>query len=397
MPLSTIVAVYSFSFVAVAFLFYTIINYILKNQVAALTMLLILVTGMSKSYYRPTSESNLALFAGLLLYAWLEYSHAYREHKQVVTWRYPIALLIIVLGYFSHPLAVFYLSFPLWFHALDRQVWKEYHPLLLTAFLGFLFGSRILLADSATHEGSIYAELLVSPGALVDTLTSSYVLTFIRSYYVELYIPFTLILLIAILRMMYLRYWSLLAYCTVFAVIYFCITCISYHRGESDMQMEKILLPLTLFFGLPFSRFFLTHPSHKYMGALVLTFLLLVGITRIDNVRYLFHKRLEYYHALMEQTQASGYRKTVVNPEHVQRHLLRYHWASGVESLLISSLDGPDSSSTLLITDQTDRVKESLAEPDKFIPIVGWTVGTLNADYFSLPEVPYYVWVESFE
>ena len=400
LPLSQLVKLYSLNFVAVAFAFYLLANYAFKNQTAGISILLIFTTGIAFSYFRPTSESILAMLNSMVFYSFLEWMSIKKDSLKKYLAILIFALVFIFFGYFSHPMALFSLIFVVGFHTIDQKLWNKWYPYVIVLLILLIFGQRIFLADSQSHEGSIYGNLIKDPIQAIREIPNYYSFKFFKGYFSLLFYPLTCMTLIGLVFSGISKRWTMLLFGLLFLIGYFIVACTTYQAGDSNMQMEKIFLPLTLCAAFYFSTFFLRKYHIKWISPFLLAGIIIFGSFKISEVKSLFTKRIAYTHTILDYADDQEHAKLVLEEDQMNTWLMRFMWGSGVESLILSSIRNKDQARTFHITSDLVAIQNLMQDSTNFIPTTfwtGWKYEYLNPKYFILPKEPYHKWDRMFK
>ena len=403
LPLDTLMGVYSVSFVLVRLFYFFLVSNFFKNRAAGYAIIAISFVGVAESYFRPTSESTIALLNSIALYAWMGYACP----KNNWGWlKLPIILLanlgFIVFGYVSHPIALFSLFFVLVLHTIETKKFNSWYPYLTFVFLFVVFTFRVFFSKTGYQNNSLYANLLYSPFRILEELKTYYPYKFFIHHFKWIYYPYAVLFISAIIISIKKVKWYVPAFLVIFSLVYFVIACTSFKHGDANMQMEKIFLPNVMFAALTFASIVQKY-SHKYrFGLSVLAVVVLAMSMNINlrNYKPKYTRRINDLHMVTKKANELKNRKLVITPEQISHLPMVYCWAFGIETFIISSIDPTMEPLTVFITSNPDQIKHKMDDPGNFMAAPFQTTyqqATFNNNYFLLPEEPYVLWSETFK
>jgi len=402
LPLDTLMSVYSVSFVLVRLFYFFLANNVFKNRAAGYAIIAISFVGVAESYFRPTSESTIALLNSIALYAWLSYADTKITWRK---WKQPlivfVSILFIVFGYISHPIALFPLFFVIAYHSLERNKLKTLYPYLSLLVLLVVFTFKVFLSKSGYQHNSVYGNLLESPFAILTELKTYYPYKFFIHHFKWIYYPYAVLLVAAIAISIKKTKWYVPLFLVLFSFVYFVIACASFKEGDANMQMEKIFLPNVMFAALVYASMASKY-SYNYRFALGLLGVIVLGMSMNINIRNYkprYTKRISDLHMVVKEANKMENRKLVITPKQVERLPLAYCWAYGIETLVISTIDPEMEPLTVFIARNPEEIKKKMDDPGNFMPAAFDTSSGqkyFNKNYFNLPEQPYIIWDKVF-
>ena len=400
--LQTIIESYSIGFVGFATLVYMACMYGFRNRTAGVAILLIFSTGIAYSYFRPTSESINAMLNSILFFSFLE-SKAFlslrRSGFQKVLF-YSLVVLFVSIGYFSHPIALFSLLFVIGFIYVDQYQFRIPRPYILVGIVLAVFGQRIFFANKSDYESGIYGNLTENPLEAIQAIPTYYSVEFFRSYFELLFLPLLFMLIVNIALLISRKKWLMLLYYLGFFVGYFIVAAVTFQEGDSNMQMEKIYLPLTLCSAMVFGRFFVLDRNWAPLSQIILVLLIIFGITRFQSVHKVFKNRVDYLNVMVDYAVDQNYAKLVIAEEQVNLDLMRFWWASGIETYMISVMRDKTKPRTVHITPTKEQIGEKDLSKENFIPTPfwpSWSYDHINRTYFNPPKEEYHLWDKVFK
>ena len=396
LPLSFLIPLYSFSFVLVRYLYFYIATGMLKNKPAGVAIIAITILGVSESYFRPTSESSIAMFNSILFYAFLSYLfERYNFSKRFKIYACLVTPFFILFGYFTHPIALFSLLFVIIFFSVRNNLLKYIHPYIVVVLTLTLFMGQAFLVDNGSHHNSLYGNLLKNPFAIFFELPEYYSFKFFISHVKNIYLPVVIMILCSIFLLARQKRFSVLLFFVIYLCAYFVIACTSFKAGDANMQMEKIFLPLCLISALVLGDIFVFISKVKHM-VLVLcgTILILYGMLMIGKSRPVFNDRIDYVEQIVEEADNEKNRKLVVKKGMIDRKII-FSWALGIETLMISTMDSDKEPLTVYNVHYPGKIDKKMKILDNFIASpfqTSFSYERFNVNYFELPLQEYQTW-----
>ncbi len=401
LPLSVLIPLYSVSFVFIRFVYFFLVNNIFKNKVAGLAIITFTMIGVADSYFRPTSESSIALLNSCLLYAILSYTDkSERVAKYSTSINTGATMLLVVFGYYTHSIALFSLLFVIIYFSLERNKLKSIYPYVAVLFTVALFSWKILVKDTSDHHQELYGNLMAMPAQVINDFSGYYPHKFFINYFKDLYWSLMLLFLFGTGFLLITRKWKETAFFILFMIMHYVVVCVSFKSGDANMQMEKIFLPLVMFSALVFFSS-LEVLFKKNQMVLVIVSLLLVGygVTRINKSRPVYSGRIEYLNEIVQKADKEQNRKLVISQDQINRKRILFSWAMGIETLMISSMEEDMKPLTVYLTDDIEQLEENMKMPNNFIPASfqsTFNQAGFNKNYFRLQEQEYIVWDAQF-
>ena len=401
LPLKLLIPLYSVSFVLLRILFFFIVNTVFKNKAAGFAIIAISVVGVAQSYYRPTSESTIAMLNSILLYAWLCYTDGFQKLEK---WKSLVGfigtVLLVLFGYFTHPVALFSLLFVIIYFSITTKKLKTVYPYLSVVITLAVFMFEVFLGSSNSHQSGLYANLLTSPLSIFSEIRGYYPYNFFDSRFNELYIPLSLLFFLGIAISARNRQWLAVLFFVLYSGSYFVVTCTSFKAGDSDMQMEKIFLPLVLFSALVFAESILKWIKNGQISLIIVVVLLAVnGSLKISKAGNVYNGRITYVKEIIGKANQQKNRKLVISKDQLNNPRMVFSWAMGIETLMITSMDKSIETLTVFTAPNLKVVEERMKQPDNFMPApfqTSYNYNSLNKDYFVLPVSEYVIYEKDF-
>ena len=397
LPLSFLIPLYSFSFVFIRILYFFVVSNLLKNKAAGFAIIAFSVVGVAQSYFRPTSESTIAILNSILLYAWLCYSNKWERFGK---WKSLIgfggAAVLIVFGYLTHPLAAFSIVFMIMFYAIFERKLKTIYPYLMLAFLLVLFLPQVFKGGGNSHQESLLSNFFSSPLAVFSEFKEYYSYKFFDSRFKLLYRPLALLFCSGVVMALIKKKWSLVLFTVLYSAFYFIITCTFFKAGDSDMQMEKIFLPLAVFSSLLFvDSLILSLKKYQIVLGVIILALSINAYFKINDAGSVYNGRIDYLTEIVENASEEENSKLIITREQLNNPRMVFSWAMGIETLMLSTMDKSIEPLTVFTAPNVNEVEEKMKLSDNLIVAPFYTsynYNSLNKYYFVLNEEEYVLW-----
>ncbi len=394
-PLSAVLLAYSINFILV---YYGVWLLALRvagpgQRVLSLSVPLLLLAGLREGFYQPVAEPHQGMVWAALLGVWL--LGARRTWPSLKPGLHVGgAVLLIALCFLSHPVTVFVVGFVVAFaqQLRGRLLTAPTAGLLAAALVPYLLKAWLTPAES--YEGDQFGQL-ARFGSSLARLPQLYSFEFFWRKSCWVHLPGLLVL--AGLCFFYIRQreFGRLALVLGATLVFWLVTVVVYHRGDSDIMMEKNFLPLSAFafMALLYEWPRLPRPDWLLAGIGVLLGGCLLGIfLRSDP----YSKRVELLSRALADCRTQQVSKAVLvrNPPLADRVMVP--WALSVETLLLSSVEGPANTQTLFWQEDAKTARElaRTTRPDQLLFTPFWLIynaADLNPHYFGLPATRYAV------
>ncbi|MHA7112051.1 hypothetical protein ACRTDU_18130 [Sunxiuqinia elliptica] len=396
--LKLLISLYSVSFVLIRYSYFLIVVKLLKNIPAGFAIIAFTLLGVAESYFRPTSESTIALLNSSLLYASLVFFEMKMVGKKKFVLQLLVTLLLVSFGYYTHPIAVFSLVFVVLFFSVFHQSKFSWYPVFALAIVLVTFGQKVLLGENSTHHSSLYGNLLSSPFLILQELSDYYPYKFFSNHFERLYLVASLLFIAAVILLaLRKRGWMSSLLIVVSVVVYFIVACTSFKKGDANMQMEKIFLPMVFFLGIAFAEGVAALKRKRIKGVLLAAttlIVMLVGLERIGDVRGLYHGRIDYLKEIVHQANQESGKKLLIKSEQVDRKMV-FTWGMGMETLMLSTIDKTMDPLTVYCIQGHEKLEGKKDDPENFLVThfhTSFNYTQFNQLYFGLSEEVYKEW-----
>lgn len=390
--LKTIVISYSLSFILLMYFIWWLCAYKFKN-IAASVVVLFSVFLIRETFVHCISETFQAIFFAALFYAWINLKISIKNAIIKNGVFLIVAFALILLNYYIHPATIFMIGFALIFSMLNnknglKNIWFYIvGTIMLTWYL-----KGVLFVDPNSHNYGFFSELKNFKVLLPDFF-KLYSTTFFINWFFKLYIYITIPFLALVVFYIWNKKLLKLFFLVSFLIFFFLITCIIYHKGDSDLAMERSFLPLAFIVGLAFAADIIEQ-WNKARGWVILYFVVVMFISfnGIRKATWKFQGRLRYLEQIVNEASVSGNQKFYIESSNLNSEILLVPWGTAVETLIYTSIKTPEHPKTLFVYNKMPPVDMNNQKSDLFLAFPWWpewSYQTLNLDYFKIRKSVY--------
>lgn len=339
--LATLLLVASVAHVLVPWLLYTVIAHGLHRQWHALGCALAAVLCTRLTFYGIVLEVNYLLCYPFLLAAALDVSAANPDRRGPMI----LVLIALLLVLLVHPVGFLIALFVLGLSFLRGGARGYMIVLSLIALAWGLFGRMVFPPtgyEQGLYDGITAGWKSIGQGMQLPAMD----FFFGHSWgYTTHYLAWWLLCATLIVVLVRRKAWGEVLVVLGGILGFMLVTVLTYHQGETAMMMEKNFLPLATMVALPLllesERF-----GHRvrwigFAGFAVVLFMQFRGISFAS-------REMRERHALLEQlvghTRQDDARLALIDSKDLDLRGLHIHWALCYETLLLSSIDGPERS-----------------------------------------------------
>lgn len=386
LPLKSIIIAYSVSFILIAYFSFWLSFNKLKNKFSIIIFPLIII-GIRLTFFHAISETFQALAFSTILFAFIYYIDEKKFAKKYLF--VGIFIFLIFLNMFIHLVTFFTILFILGFYLVDRKKWKKLEIYLYIGLVLIIFSLKtILVAQVSSSHDSQFINELQNFKEIILNFWTTYTFKFPFLRFRKIYfIPFLMLCIVIYFYLKQKEYLKLI-YVLAFISVFYLVSVIVYHKGDSDIGMERTFLPLVFFIIIPFSQIVINNKSKvlDYAFFSIIAFSLLFSFIGISKTQKILKKRTDYIYTL---TEINKNKKTVLESDFANTDILKTTWGLGIESLLLSSID--NNSNTIFYN--FDSTKVEIENSNNIFFCVPWDVrwqqNSLNKKYFNLPDTSY--------
>jgi hypothetical protein len=390
---------YSVSFVLIYYIIFLINVYLFKSLKAGIAVSLVMILGISDSAFYPATEIEFGVVLCILYYGYLEYyfQNFISLTKSKISSLLLLGALIVLLCLFSHPATLIPILFILVFEIINYKLYLNKTSWFLLIFILAVYLIKLFSINMASYEGS-KIEPLRNFLSLAIHLRSLYSLKFFIKYITfGIYILPVTLMLVSLIYYYTKRHYVKLFYYGFAIIGCFVFLMVAHSPGESDIGMERNMLPLWVLVAVPFAHdFLLIKISIKYLKAaflygliIIISSLFFYRAVKIYTTRTVYVKEI-----LKVASETKGGRKFVIEHKSLNMDLIMNHWSFANETLLLSSLEGKDKSKTIYLVNDINQLKSEFdfQKKDVYLSVpfwLQWSYSSLNHDYFNLPDESY--------
>ncbi len=365
--LQAVLMTYSASFILLHYLIFCTIVYGFKNPMGGLLLALACTLTVRYKFYAPVGEVMLGIPFVVLIIAWLmsdRYQAAGRRGLKIGFGVLCSGFLLI-----THP-------FPMVTLGLTWLIWMVYSQRWRIAFEWILPLACLLMW--AVKLGSQGMGTSYEAGRINQLLEAQKVLTNLNDYYVwgrlgwYLDVHYLLPMILFMGGLIYLivqkKYWTTLLSIVAFTVITaMTIVLFSYLGGPIYVLLDGYLAHLGVIMALVFV-LSIGHRREWWLAG-VFVFLLMFSVDRIKGTHHFFTQREDLLLAILDGQLESEEHKLVTSMDAFDWERLWLHWAIGIETLMMSTLETPDHPKTLYFYENKANIDQLLEDPDLFLAL----------------------------
>jgi len=385
LSLQTIAQAYSASFVLLPLITFFIVNNLLRNSRVAITYLLFVILMTTHTFYWAQSELPQATAFLFLFFALLDNS----LQNGKMPWPHAmLGAVLLVISSFSHPLLVIPFVFVISFFWLSYPKQKR----LLIAF-GLFY-----LVSYATR--SIFFKTPYESNAMgglnnIFTLFPNYLglqsnINLLSYFYHDYYFVALLLIIVAFFYLSTKNHFKL--FITVAWFFGYCfIINISSPRGGDQFYLENQYLLLSIIVGFPFVFDVLPTVKSAKLQLAILSFICLVGISRVYHSHQPYTQRLAWIRSLLQQTDKLTHQKIIYSAPFTIPKKVLTTWGTSYELWLLSTIE-TGRSRAVIIEEQPGEFDWALPANHSFIVKWGnFPYSSLNTNYFVFSDTSAYV------
>lgn len=366
--LKVILMSYSASFILFYYVLFNLIVYGLGQARVGIFLALSLCLAMRYKFYGPVGEVILSIGMVGLLQAWLWREREGFSWPAWVHWSLGLGItaMIVFAGHPFAALAVFYL---LGFEMIAQRRWKDGQTWVMIALALVGYGRKYI---SLQAEGSYEAgqmDNLQESFAMLSQFNTYYVFDRISWFFeTEYAFPFV-IFLIAVGVLCWKRHWLLALFILAshLAMLAAIMIAFAYLNDPIYILLDGYLSHLGIIWSLPIVYVFCQERKWWSLGVIVV--LMGFGLDRIHEKKAFFQERLGLLEGMLEEHATEQDRKLLHHIDHFDWGKMWMPWAVGVETLMLTALDGPESAATLYFKQHRQDEDAQLQDPNLFLGV----------------------------
>lgn len=388
--LHSVLFAYSVSLIALHLMVFAVIVLWVRDERAALAVPLALVTMVGGSFYFGVSEVQQGITAPLLVWALFRRALAAKRTGIACAWG-AVAVAVVVWATFFHVVYALPVGYLLGLEMIARRGWLIWrHWVLLVSMLGAVVLRRWLVGMSDYERERMVdgAEFMQFASDLSALPSAQYLLDALPRF------PAMLGLLgvctvVALLRSRWLSLFWTVAW-TALTVLLILIT----DRATYSPYMYENLYPLL---GIAWAVFAVDLKAGLERGraamSAALVVVMVLGAWQVWRGRITYVDKAEYAERISADLRDQGIRKAVVSAHLIPWGYAQTHWTLPFETLLISSMAGPDSAVTVFAEEPMDKARPCMDDETRLLGpawnICAFSIGQLDTTLYRLPSGPY--------
>jgi hypothetical protein len=391
LPLKAVLIIYSFSYILIGYIIFIINIHFLKNIAAGIAVVFLYTVCIRDSFFYCVTELPVGMLFTTLLYAWLFFPIKTGKYIHPAIYIF-IALLIILICFFFHPMTFFPVIFIIGYYLLRTRNYKEPRIITLLFFTVMLYAAKTLFTSSSSYEGNLFGQLKSAP-ALIQNILSLDSTAFFIDRSLSLYLIINIFVVLIAAFYILKKEWLLLCWFFLNLAGFLLICFVAFNKGDSHIAMEKYFMPLSLLIAVPFLHDIISIKKGRLIGLLLCLFIFSRGIHGIYSARTYFTQHLEYIDKLIDVADTRSTSKLLVFKENVDQNYTT--WACATETLLRSASSEKKSQSTIYLIHKNEIDQIDLISSTLFLCVPfdqNSNISILNKRYFSLPLEPYVIY-----
>ena len=372
LPLKLILLFHSMGMVLFYFVLFILIVYRFKNFVFAFTLLFYLTLLVSDDFYWIISEYQQGM-AYLCLYgAWL----MEKQESDSLIKHWWVHFLIILWIQFFYLLIVFPIVFMLCFLFFinEKRNFKTFTIFLSITIASFVI--RYFVGKLDWYE----LEKIQSLSNIIHNLShftsSGSFLQFISDLKFDYLLWFVIFIFTNVILLRKKQMLMSIVLCA--SSLIYLIVVLGFNPVADRFYIQNMFLPLAFIVAVPFLFYFINHLKPKD-GVLILVVIFSIRIGFIYAAHQKFTDRLNWYSSKIHQIRNGHDKFYFIPASTAPMDTLLMTWATPYETLLLSSLNSPDSTLVLKIEDDNAEVKNDTAG---IFPL--WKTEDFPPQYFNL-------------
>lgn len=348
LSLQHVAMLYSMSFIIYYSAVFIVLSRWLKNSVMALAMLLFSTLMVTHTFYWAQSELPQGMAFTFIYFALL--INVLQQNKASLSF-VALALPVLIVVCFFHPLLLFVLTFVLVFLGLSYPTQRKFLAYNFAAIVAIYAIRNIVF--KTTYDSGAYGNLLKNlwelfPNYFTIQSVKNFVKYLLRDYNILLLVGAWCVYFYARQRekMAWLKAAWLVAVCAGYS---FMIN-ISYPQGATQFYLENQYLLLGVMVAIPFVLDVLpTISTQKQRG--IIAFIALTGIIRIYWNHDIYTTRLDWYRQFLTQAEQREQPKIVVSANKLPLDTVLMAWGGTYEFWLLSTLERGKTASITVSSD----------------------------------------------
>lgn len=384
LSLKAVMMTYSLSFILFPLSLFLILSKAFSNLKMALALVLFHLLMVTHTFYWVQSE--LLQACTITLFFW----GVVWSKEASSLWLSPLLGALIIVIVFIHPLAIIPFLFCWCFTYLHFPAKAKFSHLI------GLFVILVLLIKYTLVPMAAYDVTSFQQGKNLAQFYNFFSFISTRRFFkycVTDYYFFTLLFLWVNFFYYRKKEYLKLGLVSLFTLGHLILVNSAYPWGPPQFHMESFYRILSIFVIIPFLYDIVPGTSWKKESTplLVLLFIMLTRMSHIGFIHKTYSNRLNWMETLLDRSQQWDSRTFMIKEEEVPLQWVINGWSSPFETLLLSSMENPDSAKSIFIYNKDVDINAKKEKRETFLtPFSDLPFATLPKDYFRLRDTTLY-------
>jgi hypothetical protein len=389
--LKAILLCYSVSFILLHYIIFLFVTLVLKNNGAGIAIMLVSCLAYYHAFYYLILPLNTCIILAVMLWALIHPETPYFTSKQKNLATAGALAITFIMPYF-HPLGIFAIAFVIGVEMIGAYRYKDKQLWIIIFFAAGWFLLRFfVISDQKYDQDQIlpFREMFSNLSGW-ETWPSTHFLSELTKLHFRSFKWLAILLLILSLRKGVLFFLFVFSFVAGYTFIFLA----NYRNGTSANLYENYYVMYGFFAGLVFA-FLFYHPNRKNLVLLLTIPLLWTGVKKIYDAHNRYTDRLGYIERIVKDAHEKGLKKCIVDSKCYPDDYAMESWNVAFETLLYSSMAGPDSAVTVYVKlPEQNKLCDSLMNKRnilfgvQFSPL-WFTSNDMPENYFKLPSSGY--------
>jgi len=363
LSLRLIVIAYSLNLILIPVVFCLASMFWFRETKTAWSILLFYTIMNARLFYFPVSEFQIGL-CFLLFYVGLYQHYLKRKLNPYVFWVLSLGFIPTVI--FSHPLSVPVLA--AWIvlqFFINEKPWKATIGIGVLAVMAYALKKFFFIVpyDIEKKQG-LERFNHFSLQCFDSRLANEFYKAVVQDYF---FIPLLFLLTIAVL--IYVRKYMAAALFILIVFALWVLVTVTFGDEPYYYYIEHMYQPVTFFLALAASRY-VSLKVPRRLVTIILSVVLVVSINKIFIEKELLQRRLRWYEGAFELMDKKGIKKAIIGVgEHNIDFFKSDMWITVFESLILSSLKGPEHAKSITIVWNEEDARSVLDEKENLIGV----------------------------
>jgi hypothetical protein len=381
LSLKAILISYSLSFIGWLAIVYLLIGHWLKQKRLALALLLSFLIMLSEGFFWISNQIQQAIWWVVLLYAVLfRYAPSDGSYTPRKLTTVAVCLLVLVT-IFTHPLAIFPLAFMHGYWLLHRESRRGHFVWLIPLLAVVIWGLKTF-SGNFSYDVNRISSLRNFIDLFPNYLTIYSNRIFLRLCRDDFFLAIGM-LIANVVFYARRRMWQKLVWLLAFFGGYLLLINVSLASGVARFYMELQYQPLALMIAVPFALETLPALAGRRSAIVFIAIILVARLGMIAWHHQPYAARVSWHQSMVKNLAARPENRFLIDERDAPMGKLILSWASGFESLIISSVIDPGHVKTYIIDEDInrfDRERDDLYQTEW----ESWPASALPVKYFQL-------------